>query len=78
MADETTTASPEAPQPPSLSIDDLRNLLAIIDLASKRGAFLPKEFGPIGEVYNKVDAFLASTVQAPPAAPPADVQNTGN
>lgn len=44
----------------SLSVNDLKNLLTIVDVASKRGAFTPKEFGAIGEVYGKVDAFLTA------------------
>lgn len=44
----------------SLNVNDLKNLLTIVDIASKRGAFTPKEFGPIGEVYNRVDAFLTA------------------
>lgn len=47
--------------PPSLSVNDLKNLLAIIDVASKRGAFQTKEFGAIGEVYGRVEAFVNFT-----------------
>lgn len=54
-------AETEAPNAPALSINDLKNLLMIVDLATKRGAFQPKEFSLIGDVYNRVDAFIAAT-----------------
>ena len=47
-------------EPVSITITDIRNLLAIIDVASKRGAFHTKEFGAISEVYNKVELFVSS------------------
>lgn len=56
-----TNAETEAPAAPALGINDLKNLLMIVDLATKRGAFQPKEFSLIGDVYNRVDAFIAST-----------------
>lgn len=58
----------DAPQGPGLGINDLKNLLMIVDLATKRGAFQPKEFSLIGDVYNRVDAFIESTTQAEKAA----------
>jgi hypothetical protein len=50
-----------AQTPPALNINDLKNLLMIIDLATKRGSFQPKEFSLIGDVYNRVDAFISAT-----------------
>lgn len=57
-------APTETPPGPGLGINDLKNLLMIVDLATKRGAFQPKEFSLIGEVYNRVDAFIEATTQA--------------
>ena len=54
----------EAPQ---LNINDLKNLLSIIDVASKRGAFQTKEFAAIGEVYARVEAFVSATIPETPA-----------
>lgn len=48
------------PEPASISIADIRNLLAIIDAAAKRGAFNTKEFGAIYEAYTKVENFVNS------------------
>jgi len=41
-----------------LSIKDLMALRSIIDLASQRGAFKPKEMVSIGQTYSKLDDFL--------------------
>lgn len=41
-----------------LSIKDLMALRSIIDLASQRGAFKPKEMMSIGQTYSKLDEFL--------------------
>ena len=57
---------------PTLSLVDIRNLLAIIDLASKRGAFQTKEFVAIGEIYSKVEAFVDS--KEPKTAPAEETQ----
>ena len=56
-------------EPATISIVDIKNLLAIIDFAAKRGAFHAKEFGAISEVYNKVESFVSS--QEPAVAEPA-------
>lgn len=73
MTDENkTTQAPtaEAPQSeapvkgaPDLTVQDLQALKAIIDVASQRGAFKPNEMVTIGQVYNKLESFLAA-VQA--------------
>lgn len=41
-----------------LNIQDLQNLKEIIDVASARGAFRPKEMMAVGSVYNKLENFL--------------------
>ena len=52
---------------PQLSVNDLKNLLAIIDVASKRGAFQTKEFAAIGDVYARVETFVNATLPEAPA-----------
>lgn len=65
-------AQPEAPAQPDLTITDLQNLRAIIDVASTRGAFKAAEMAAVGTVFNKLDAFLnAVTSQQPQTTPPA-------
>lgn len=57
---------------PELTVQDLQNLRAIIDVASQRGAFKAVEMSAVGAAFNKLDNFL-NTV-APPA--PADTTET--
>lgn len=58
MVDGTVT-TPQA-QAPSLTVADLRNIRAIIDLSSGRGAFRGGELKLVGDVYDKLDTFLKS------------------
>ena len=57
-------AQPEqAPQQPAqesfdLTINDLAQLKAIIDVSAQRGAFKPGEMAAVGTVYNKLSGFL--------------------
>jgi len=63
MSEEVkTTDQSQAPQQESadLTISDLGNIRAIIDLASTRGAFKPNEMIAVGTVYNKLNNFLNS------------------
>ena len=66
MSEETTNipqdgtvTTPQA-QAPALTVADLRNVRAIIDLSSSRGAFRGAELKTVGEVYEKLDTFLKS------------------
>jgi hypothetical protein len=49
---------PQEPQGPDLTVSDLNALKSIIDVASQRGAFKPNEMMTVGQVYNKLEAFL--------------------
>jgi hypothetical protein len=63
----------QAPAQPDLTITDLQNLRAIIDVASTRGAFKAAEFAAVGTVFNKLDAFLNAVAPAQQAeTPPAE------
>ena len=46
----------------NITVADLNLLKNIIDLASTRGAFRAAEMKEIGEVYNKLSAFLDAVV----------------
>ncbi len=46
----------------SITVADLNLLKNIIDLASTRGAFRAGEMKEIGEVYDKLTAFLEAVV----------------
>jgi hypothetical protein len=51
------TTQPAAPQ---LSIQDLQNLRAVIDLAVRRGAFGASEVSSVGQVFDRLNAFLTA------------------
>jgi len=44
--------------PESISLNDLQLLLNIVDLASKRGAFVGAELSQVGAIFDKLSAFL--------------------
>jgi len=60
-----------AAQTPQLGINDLKNLLAIVDMATRRGAFPANEMSAVGATFDRVSAFLnsLSTDETPAAAP---------
>lgn len=69
---ETTGAvgGGEQPVQPELTIQDLGNLRAIIDVASQRGAFRAAEMSAIGAAFNKLNDFLNAV--APAQTAPVD------
>lgn len=62
MENQTTQTAAPAPE---LNISDLQNLKSIIELASRRGAFVASELSAIGGVFDRLSNFLNSV--APPA-----------
>ena len=63
---ETVYSEQDTPaqQPASLSLNDLKVCLQIIDVCSQRGAFKPEEFGAVGALHQKLSVFLAQSQQA--------------
>lgn len=55
MSEEAQVAEVAAP---AVTVNDLSNVYAIIDLASKRGAFQASELATVGTVANKIKAFV--------------------
>ena len=55
-------------QPPQLSITDLQNLRAIVDVAVRRGAFGANEISAVGATYDKVNTFLNAVAPQETAA----------
>ena len=47
-------------QAAELTIIDLQNIRAILDVAARRGAFGGAELTSVGTVFNKLDTFLKS------------------
>ena len=52
----------QAPAQPELTITDLQNIRAIIDAASRRGAFGAAELAGVGTTFNRLDSFLNAVV----------------
>lgn len=67
MSEETQAQEAQTEAAPSVTVNDLANIYAIIDLASKRGAFQASELQAVGSVANKVKSFVEH-VQAQQAA----------
>jgi len=42
----------------NLTINDLKTIISVVDLATQRGAFRANELKTVGTVYEKVQAFL--------------------
>lgn len=57
-------------QQPQLSIVDLQNIRAIIDLSVRRGAFGAAEASSVGTVFDRLNTFLdaVAPAQEAPAA----------
>lgn len=49
----------ENPQPISLTTNDIKALLSVIDIASQRGAFKTSEYVEVGTIYKRVAEFVA-------------------
>ena len=60
-----------------ITIADLGLLKNIIDLASTRGAFRATEMKEVGEVYDKLTAFLEAVVAQAKAQEETAASNTG-
>jgi hypothetical protein len=64
MSEETQAPEVEADtsvaptETPAVTVNDLVNVYAIIDLASKRGAFQAGELSAVGNTANRVKAFV--------------------
>jgi hypothetical protein len=49
---------------PELTVQDLGNLRAIIDVAAQRGAFRAPEMEAVGSAFNKLNNFLNAVTPA--------------
>ena len=75
MSEENNTGA-EQQAGAELTINDLGALKSIIDVASQRGAFKPNEMVTVGQVYNKLEAFLGAVQAQQQASAPAE-ETTG-
>jgi hypothetical protein len=63
MTDDTVQTNPN-----DLTIQDLATMKGIIDIASERSAFKPKEMAAVGIIYNKLEYFLKQVEEQQEAA----------
>lgn len=68
------TVGGDTPVAPQLNIQDLQNLRAIVDLAMRRGAFGASEATSVGQVFDRVNAFLNTVAPQDQAQVPATTQ----
>ena len=64
---ETNNGGPDIPQ---ITVQDLAGLQNVIEAACQRGAFRANEMKAVGELYNRLVAFL--TAIQPVVTPPED------
>ena len=57
VAEEQVLDSGNAPE--SIGLNELAVLAQIVDLATQRGAFRANELTQVGQVYDKLNAFLS-------------------
>ena len=55
-------------QAPSLSLNDISNVVQVIDMVSSRGAIRGDELAPVGILRERFVAFLKASQAAQPAA----------
>jgi hypothetical protein len=68
MENQDTSTQPATPaEQPQLTIVDLQNLRAIVDTASRRGAFGGAELSSVGATFDRLNTFLNSVAPAPEA-----------
>jgi hypothetical protein len=69
-AQANAPAQADAPAAAELTVQDLQALKNIIDVSTQRGAFKGNELMSVGQVYNKLEAFLGAVAQnQAPTAP---------
>ena len=62
----------------SLSLNDLKLCLQIIDICSTRGAFKAEEFQAVGAIHTKLKTFIDRAAAATAAADPESAEETSD
>lgn len=42
----------------TVSLNDVKLILSVIDVVSRRGGFLPGDFKTVGELYDKLNIYI--------------------
>lgn len=61
---ENNTVENVQTSPPELTVVDLQNLRAIVDVAARRGAFGAAEMSSVGAVFSRLENFLNAVAPA--------------
>jgi hypothetical protein len=72
MSEDNKTEGQAEAQAAELTVQDLASIKQIIDVASQRGAFKPNEMMTVGQVYNKLEAFLSAVQKQQQKDAPAE------
>ena len=77
MSDDTTqtTEQPQAPQGPSLQLNDLVMALQVIQASAQRGAIRADEMSTVGPLHDRLFAFLEAQGAITRPQAPAGEQN---
>lgn len=66
--------TPAASQP-ELSINDLLQVRAVVELAVRRGSFQANELSTVGTIYDKLNVFLNAVAPVAPQQPAGEPAN---
>jgi hypothetical protein len=72
---EDNSSTTATTTPIALTLQDLVLVAQIIQLTSQRGAFKAEEMAQVGELYNKLIAFLQTTGAVSPATATTEEQS---
>ena len=53
----------DSPSPPQLTLNDLQAVLLVLDSACQRGTFKAPEMKGIGDLYERIQAYVKHTSQ---------------
>ena len=72
MSEETQEVQANTPQDITLNVQDIINVVKIIDVVSERGAVKGDELSSVGQVRDKLVAFVNAHAPQPPAEEEAE------
>ena len=57
---EEEAPAPASAAPPTLTVADLQRMVTIITAGCQRGTFRPAELAPVGELHDRLTAYIKS------------------
>jgi hypothetical protein len=71
-----TDTAPATNEVTSITLNDMKNMLMVLDVCSQRGAFRGNELTSIGALHDRLAGFVAYTEAQIAAANPASTENS--